>query len=97
MDYEIIWTSEAEENLYQIYDYLIENWTARETNSFFSSLREVVEILQVHPHAFRMSEVDGLREATVTKHNLSIYKVSDNRAMIVTLWDNRMNPDQRAF
>ncbi len=49
MDYKIIWTNEAINNLEEILNYLIENWTQREVSNFKNKLSNQIHLIQQFP------------------------------------------------
>ena len=97
MVYEIVWSREAATRLYQILTYLKMEWSRKEVKEFVGAVNKTLETIANHPFLFRISESSINREALITKHNLLIYKVEDEKIVLLTLWDNRMNPKKRKF
>jgi len=75
--------------------YLENEWSAKAKNDFIRKLEKSFKQIQLHPHSFPVSEkVKGLRKCVVTKQTTVYYKYSDTVIHIITLFDNRQNPDQ---
>ncbi|MCF6332254.1 MAG: type II toxin-antitoxin system RelE/ParE family toxin [Draconibacterium sp.] len=67
MDYKIIWTNEAINNLEEILNYLIENWTQREISNFKNKLSNQIHLIQQFPQMFPVSLYNQrLRKAVLT-------------------------------
>ncbi len=90
MDYEIVWTREAEVKLAEVSEYLIRT-------DFTQRLNDQLDTLIKYPYSFRIIENSENREAVLTRHNLLIYRVEDDKIILLTVWDTRMNPENRMF
>ena len=91
----IEWSEEAISNLRNIIEYLKENWTAKELQSFSKKLDEQVELIRRKPATYKASKrLNGTRECFVTKHNTLFYVYDESTVFIAVLWDNRQNPNK---
>lgn len=97
MDYEIVWTREAEDRLAEISEYLISTWSLKSLSDFTQRLNDQLDILIEYPYSSRIIENSGNREAVLSRHNLLIYRVEDDNIILFTLWDTRMSPKKRTF
>jgi len=67
-DYKIFWTDEAINNLEDILDYLLKNWTQREIDNFKSRLSKQIRLMQQNPNLFPVSKYNSrLRRAVLSK------------------------------
>jgi plasmid stabilization system protein ParE len=93
--YNIEWTSEAEENLNAIFDYLERMWSEREISNFAQTLEQHLLIITKHPAAFPYYDRRKNVRRCVLSPQTSIYYreiSSENKIVIITLFDNRRNP-----
>src|SRR6478672_8205087 len=96
MALEIIWSPKALEKLHKIICFLSENWNEEVTKNFVLRTEEVIQAIAKHPHIFKqISKNNNLREAMITKHNLLIYKNTNSKITIITLFDTRQNPKKK--
>ena len=94
--YEIKWTSEAERNLHAIFDYLENTWSEREISNFAKKLESVLQLISTQPAAFPYYDKKRNIRRCVLSSQTTIYYCEqpfDNVIMVITLFDNRRNPD----
>ena len=95
MALEISWSEEADANLAEIITYLQKNWTDRELKRFSKTLEEKINLISEYPLLYKQSErLHGTRECVITKHNTLFYIVDKTTIYIVSIWDNRQNPEK---
>lgn len=83
MEKEIVWTSIATSDFWQIVSYLKENWPVKVLNSFSSSLNIKIQLLKTHPKiGFRSSQHSRFRKTLVSKHYLLIYSIAKKHIVI---------------
>jgi plasmid stabilization system protein ParE len=93
--YKIIWSDEALKNLAGIIEYLEQRWTEREIRNFSRLLDRQINLIQANPELFPISSTsNGLRKAVLTKQTTIFYRIDDLKIKIVTLFDNRQNPNK---
>jgi plasmid stabilization system protein ParE len=91
----IEWRPQAQRNLDAIYDYLEQNHTEREINRFSETLEQVLSYIVVFPFMYRQSKLDKtVRLCVLTKQVSLIYKVKEDRIVILLLFDNRQDPNR---
>lgn len=89
MDYKIIWTNEAINNLEEILNYLIEKWSQRELNIFKKKLSRQIELISLYPKMFPVSLYNTeLRKAVLSKQTTLFYKLKGNHIYLVFLFVN---------
>ena len=95
MALEIIWSEEAENNLEGIINYLLKHWTEKEIKKFSRTVDEKIELISEYPLLYKRSKrLQGTRECIISKHNTLFYIVDKTKLYIVSIWDNRQNPEK---
>ena len=93
--FDIEWTSEAEQNLNAIFDYLEAIWTEREVRVFAEKLENNLKIISTHPTIFPYYDDAKTARRCVLSPQTTIYYrdiSAKNKIIILTLFDNRRNP-----
>ncbi len=91
----IEWTFHAQAELNAIYDYLERNWTEREIKRFSKRLDENLAVIAKFPFVFPTSEKNkSVRRCVVSKQTSLYYLVEAKKIIILSLFDNRQNPDK---
>jgi len=94
--FEIKWTSEAERNLYSIFDYLENTWSEREISNFANKLESVLQLISKQPAAFPYyDKKKNIRRCVLSSQTTIYYQalLFDNVVVIITLFNNKQNPD----
>ena len=93
--YKIIWSDEAYKNLKYIIGYLEKHWTVREIRKFSRLLDKQLILISENPPLYPISDKSiNIRKSVLTKYTTIYYKVIDKEIHLVTLFDNRQNPDK---
>ncbi len=93
--YKLIWSEEALENLKGIIEYLEKNWTTREIRRFARLLDENLNLIKVNPQTFPKSDHSKVfRRAVISKQVSIIYQVENHAVHIISVFDNRQNPNR---
>ena len=91
----IIWSDEALNNLKEILEYIEYRWTEKELNHFSKLLDNNLNLIQFNPKLF--PKVDGypnLRRNVISSQTSIYYEVFSNEIHLISLIDNRQNPDR---
>jgi plasmid stabilization system protein ParE len=94
--FDIEWTFEAEQNLNAIFDYLEATWTEREIKNFTKRLETNLQIISEYPTIFPYYNQKKAIRRCVLSPQTTIYYCSipaQNKIIIITLFDNRRNPN----
>lgn len=95
MDRKVIISKRASLKLTQLLDYLREEWSDKVRNEFIEKLNRVILIIRKNPEGFEHSKfVKGLHRCVVTKQTSLFYKFDKRNIYIVSLFDNRRNPQR---
>ena len=92
--YNIIWTREAVNNLDDITEYLLDFWSEREFKIFIEKLEKLLALISDTPTIFPASKKrKNLRRAVLSKQTTIYYSVESDAITIISLFNNRRNPD----
>ena len=93
--YKLIWSDEALNNLKDIIDYLENRWTERQIKKFAQLLDKQLKLIEENPYLFsQTARSNGLRKAVLSSQTTIYYRITDNDVRIITLFDNRQNPNK---
>ena len=91
----VIISKRASTRLNLLFEYLEQNWSTKVKNEFIDKLDKSINLITIHPETCEESSLrKGLRKCVVTKQTTLFYKFDSKTIKIVTLFDNRMNPDE---
>ena len=93
--FDIEWTFEAEQNLNAIFDYLETVWTEREVATFAQILETNIQNISRFPAMFPFyNEEKRVRRCVLSPQTTIYYRIfpTENKVVIITLFDNRRNP-----
>jgi plasmid stabilization system protein ParE len=93
--YRILWSDEALKNLKALVNYLENNWTEKELNQFVVLLDKRLDLIQQNLHLFPpLNPTSSLRRSVLSKQTSIYYRIVNNELQIITLFDNRQNPEK---
>ena len=96
--YKVIWSDEALQNLIKIIDYLDSQWTKKELSKFVEKLDKRITLISENPQIFPASRIqERIRKSVLTKQISIYYQINKNSVGIITLFDNRSNPNKIKF
>lgn len=76
-------------------EYLEEKHSTKVKNQFLKKLYEKIETLKTHPKAYPKSDKKReLRKLVISKQTTVLYKLTEDSVFIITLIDNRQNPNK---
>ncbi len=88
---EVIWSQRSETTFYKVVEYLQENWTEKEVDSFVAATENVINYISEFPFMFRKTNKKNIHEALVTPHNLLIYKIYEEHIVLIAFYDTRQS------
>ena len=94
--FDLEWTSEAEQNLNAIFDYLESTWSEREISNFAKKLESYLQHISKHPAIFPYyNKEKNIRRCVLSLQTTIYYREIpfENKVVIITLFDNRRDPD----
>jgi addiction module RelE/StbE family toxin len=86
MEKEIVWTSIALKDFWDIVFYLEQNWQESVLENFHHRLNLKIQLLQKQPHiGFKSAKYSCFRQTLITRHYKLIYSVKKNHIVILRL------------
>jgi plasmid stabilization system protein ParE len=93
--YRIVWSEEALANLKAIIEYIEKNWAEKELKKFAKLLDNRLSLIAKNPLLFpAINHPKSLRRILLPKFISIFYQPFDGYVRIVSLFDNRRNPEQ---
>jgi plasmid stabilization system protein ParE len=93
--YKLLWTENALQELNSIIAYLENNWTKKEIKKFSKRINKLLNLIQTNPELFPKTNIKkNIRKSILTKQNTIYYKFEDGIIYILSVFDNRQNPDK---
>ena len=90
MGFEVIYKKRFIVSFAKVLDYLENNWDTKTANNFYILVTEKINHLKLYPQTGSHShKFKNLRTLSVTKHNRIYYKITNNRIIIINLYDTR--------
>jgi plasmid stabilization system protein ParE len=91
----IILSKRASNKLEKLLEYLELEWSLKVKIDFIEKLDKSLKRLQKFPESCQQSDlIKGLHMLVVTKQTSLFYRFDSKNITIVTLFDNRMNPEK---
>jgi len=94
---QIIWTLRAQRERKEILEFWInhnknKNYSIKLDNLF----REATQLIKRHPQIGRPTDIEGVR-LKIVRDYLIFYEVAEPKIYILTIWDNRQDPNDLIF
>ena len=85
----------AEKKIQLLLEYLEQEWSIKTREDFLSNLIKKFEQISNHPHScIKSNEYPNLHKCFVTKQTSFFYRIKSNEIEVITLIDNRQNPEK---
>jgi plasmid stabilization system protein ParE len=85
----------TERKLNKLLEYLETEWSEKVKKDFVARLEKSLEKIKQYPESFPQTDfVKGLHKCVVTKQTTIYYKYDDTNVYVVTLFDNRQDPQK---
>ncbi len=98
MEYEIVWTENAFEDLREIIFYLEDNWSSKVSYEFLEKCFLSIELISKFPSIGIQSEKDkNVRKFLITKQNALYYGLEKNTILLLNFFDTRQDPGKSKF
>ena len=92
MELGIEWTDQAKSEFNKIMAYLTTFWGRRVASEFQNKVEKTLRLVSLFPTMFP-SAGNKVRRCVITKHNTLYNRISQERIVVLTIWDNRRNPE----
>lgn len=91
----IVLSKRAASKLNGILFYLEKEWSAKVKNEFIDKFEHSINIIKEKPNIFPSSiKYPKIRRCVVTKQISVFYKFDNSKVYIITLFDNRQDPNK---
>ncbi|WP_329807152.1 type II toxin-antitoxin system RelE/ParE family toxin [Flavobacterium facile] len=77
-----------------IVEYLNSKWSEKTSKKFLNKLKENIDLIQINPELFPISEFEELRKCVVSKQTTVFFIIEKNKIYIVSVFDTRQNPNK---
>lgn len=86
MAYQIIWTSEADNDLYAIIDYLKLNWSDLSAEKFVNRIMKKIERIAEMPYVPRYTSQLNVQMIKLDRKNILFYKIENNQIVLLIIY-----------
>ncbi len=84
----------AEKKLNDLLNYLVEEWSVKSKTQFLKKLKQKTDQISTQPKSCIESEFfPGIFKLVIEKHTSLFYRIKNDEIEIITIIDNRQNPD----
>ena len=91
----VILSKRASGKLDKLLEYLETEWSLKVKNDFINKLDKSIKQIQKYPESCKKTDsVHGLYMFVITKQTSLFYRFDSKSIKIVTLFDNRMDPEK---
>lgn len=96
--YKIVWSDEAVQGLTEIIRYIENRFSGKDVKKFVKILDDYLKAIQNNPKFFPVSHKSkNIRRASVAKLTSIFYLVDGENIYLVSITDNRKNPERLKF
>ncbi|MEO5562123.1 MAG: type II toxin-antitoxin system RelE/ParE family toxin [Chitinophagaceae bacterium] len=93
----IIWTRKAQQDRKEILHY----WRIRNHSTTYSKklnelIKKAIALIAAHPHIGRRTSIKNVRIKLVSEYLIFYEEIEDN-LFILSIWDNRRNPEELPY
>lgn len=92
----VVLSPTARRKLENLLEYLQEEWSVKVKLEFMAKLDKSIEQISTHPKSCPESQrFKGLHKCVVTRQTSLYYRIGKKEIEVITLFDNRQDPDKR--
>lgn len=94
---QITWTRRAQNDRKEILQY----WRERNQSTAYSKklnelIKKAIKLIASHPHIGRRTDIENVRVKLVRDY-IIFYEESEEQIFILSIWDNRRNPEEAPY
>ncbi len=98
MAYPVIWTDNADRSMYQLTDFLAQNWSAQIVQEYVDKVYDCIELLQEFPEMGRVTdEKQTIRTVVIRPYTRLYYQFKAEQIFLLRLIDTRQKPGRRTI
>lgn len=88
----------AQERLDDTVEYLDITWGKTVRDKFLFEMTRCLRLISQTPDMFPLfGDYPDVRRCLITYYNTLYYRIRNNQVQVLTIWDNRMNPQTLKF
>lgn len=92
------WTIRAADQLDQTVHYIRHKWGIKAKNNFVTEVENVIKLVSINPEIGRVENQDkGIRAFVITPQTTLFYRLRYEAIVILSVFDNRQNPNKKEF
>jgi plasmid stabilization system protein ParE len=93
----IVWKPKANQQILDIEEYLIANFSIQVANKFIDTLYRKLHRLQLFPESGQPTRFKTIRRLRLNKYISLFYKIHGNFIVVCLVWDSRRNPEDNPY
>jgi addiction module RelE/StbE family toxin len=94
---QITWTKRAQEERKEILQFWrINNQSTTYSRKLNGLIKKAIKLVAAHPHIGRRTDIENVRVKLVRDY-LVFYEESEEQVFILSIWDNRRNPEEAPY
>jgi plasmid stabilization system protein ParE len=95
MEFKVILAKEAEQNYFQICNYILDKFSEKEVAEFDKKLTQKLLLLSVSPFIFPIvAEKQSIRKCLISNLTVVYYTIEKDKVYVLHLFDGRQNPEK---
>ena len=87
----VVFSAEANENLKNTIEYLVENWSIKYAQKFIMTLDKKIKSIKLFPYSYPQIPQKEIHKCVVTKQISLYYRIKQDCLEIVTVFDSRQD------
>ncbi len=88
--FKVVWSADAKENIRDIFDYLLDNWSDAVAEKFTDNILALTLQLETFPYSGKPHRImSAVRQLILKPHNIVYYTILDNTVYILNVIDGR--------
>jgi len=94
----IIILKRAENKVKKVYEYLLENWSEKVAEEFYTKFEKTIHRISLYPQIGHPSaKRPDIRKKLVTKHNCLYYRIRKDKIIVINMLDTRRDPRKNPY
>ena len=90
---EVVWGKRAFNKFQKIVEYLLKEWSEKVAEEFIDKSEEKIELLKNFPNiGLKSTKKVGLRKINLSKQNMLVYRIKEDKIIILNIYDTRQDP-----
>jgi plasmid stabilization system protein ParE len=94
MSKRVFWSERAKNDYKGILNYLNQNWSSKELTAFADKIERNIGYLISNPEIGAISKKKSVCRLVISKQTSVYYKVMQGDIYVISLFDNRQNPEK---